>query len=161
MNRMTKIKNSLNKIRVLNKYGSYVCHIRKDKADMSVKTDKSVWIDSSTIQVLYNKKDETQLKHDAWKRDNYTCYLCGEVMHEGHPNLTVDHIKPKRLGGSILLENLGTCCRSCNEQKGYRTYHQYFWSLYQAITFVLLLRTGERRKTLVNQETCEKSKDSQ
>ena len=41
------------------------------------------------------------------------CYICGcEDI-----NLTIDHIKPKLLGGRHGIGNLGLICDSCNEYK--------------------------------------------
>jgi 5-methylcytosine-specific restriction protein A len=48
------------------------------------------------------------------RRDGYTCQKCGDSESQLH----IDHIVPKRLGGSDLEENLQTLCQMCNLQKG-------------------------------------------
>lgn len=49
------------------------------------------------------------------KRDNVECIFC----NEGNVNkITIDHVFPKRLGGTNKLSNLAFCCKSCNEKKG-------------------------------------------
>lgn len=48
-------------------------------------------------------------------RDGYTCQLCGA---EGADS--VDHIVPRRLGGTDHDDNLQTLCRRCNSSKGGR-----------------------------------------
>lgn len=126
------------KIKVLSKYGRFVDYIPIEKAKFSVKTGKSQWIDSETIQVLYHHKDEQALKKEVWVRDHYTCQYCEVVMKEGHAELTVDHLTPKRLGGSILPINMACSCRTCNGQKGFRTYDQYFLHLYAGLLFMVL-----------------------
>lgn len=135
---MILILEKTKKIKVVSKYGKFIDRITLQKALFSVKRDKSKWIDSETIQVLYHHKDEQALKREVWIRDNYTCQYCGDIMHEGHPELTVDHLTPKRLGGSILPKNMACSCRECNGQKGFRTYDQYFLHLYAGLLFMVL-----------------------
>lgn len=56
--------------------------------------------------------------HKRWKvysRDNFRCRHCGS-----EENLTIDHIKPRSLGGSHSEENLQTLCGPCNGKKGAR-----------------------------------------
>lgn len=129
---------SQKKIKVLNKNGNFAGYTTRKKAEFSVKSDKSSWVDDQTIQIHYHHEDEMQFKREVWERDGYICYLCGEQMHEGHPDLTVDHVEPKRLGGSILPKNMACCCRQCNEQKGHRTYKTYFYHLYAGLLFMVL-----------------------
>ena len=47
--------------------------------------------------------------------DNWQCQQCGRVVsgREAH----VDHIVPKSAGGSDLMTNLQTLCRSCHSRK--------------------------------------------
>lgn len=125
-------------VKVLNKNGRFVSYIPLHKAEFSVKTNKSSWISEDTIQIMYHHKDEKAFKEEVWIRDEFTCQYCEEVMHETHPDLTVDHVEPKRLGGSILPSNMVCSCISCNAQKGFRTYNQYFFHLYAGLTFMLL-----------------------
>lgn len=141
------------KIKVLNKHGNFVSHVKPKIAHFSVKQEKSSWINETTIQVLYDKKDEQRFKKEAWVRDKYRCIYCDALMHPDDPELTIDHIEPKRRGGSILLHNLGTCCRSCNEQKGHRTLKQYVLNFYGGLGFMLLWwRNKERRMNSGNKE---------
>ena len=47
---------------------------------------------------------------------NCTCVYCGESyeLHE----LTLDHVRPKSLGGEDLTSNLVPACHKCNQDKG-------------------------------------------
>lgn len=126
------------KVKVINKNGHFISYIPLYKAEFSVKTNKSSWINEDTIQIMYHHKDEQAFKKEVWIRDNYTCQYCDEQLHADHPDLTVDHVEPKRLGGSILPDNIVCSCLSCNKQKGYRTYVQYFMNLYAGIYFMIL-----------------------
>lgn len=54
------------------------------------------------------------------KRDNHRCQYCHSIA----PDLTVDHIIPKSLGGQDTWENLTTACHRCNHKKGNRTPEQ-------------------------------------
>lgn len=53
-------------------------------------------------------------KRNILKRDNYQCQYCGET----ETNLTIDHIVPRRFGGTESWENLVCACASCNNRKG-------------------------------------------
>lgn len=57
----------------------------------------------------------TALKWEVFERDDFRCQICS-VRRE----LTVDHIHPERLGGTLDIGNLQTLCRSCNSRKGAR-----------------------------------------
>jgi 5-methylcytosine-specific restriction endonuclease McrA len=59
-------------------------------------------------------------KREIFRRDKYTCQYCGNRAE----NLTLDHVIPRRLGGSHSWENLVTACASCNHRKGGRTIEQ-------------------------------------
>jgi 5-methylcytosine-specific restriction endonuclease McrA len=59
-------------------------------------------------------------KREIFRRDNYTCQYCGQQTKQ----LTVDHVLPRRLGGSFSWENLVTACPKCNHIKGGRTIEQ-------------------------------------
>lgn len=50
------------------------------------------------------------------KRDNYTCYYCGEKFERNE--LHIDHIIPKSKGGKDILENFVSACIKCNLIKG-------------------------------------------
>jgi 5-methylcytosine-specific restriction endonuclease McrA len=59
-------------------------------------------------------------KREILRRDNYTCQYCGEKL----PYLTIDHIVPRRLGGTHEWDNVVAACPSCNHRKGGRTVEQ-------------------------------------
>jgi hypothetical protein len=56
-----------------------------------------------------------RLRYEVLTRDNYTCRYCGAfapivVLH-------VDHVVPRKHGGSDKAENLVTACQDCNSGK--------------------------------------------
>ena len=55
------------------------------------------------------------LRWQVWERDNFSCQHCGSRKY-----LTIDHIRPEILGGTLELENLQTLCATCNSRKGSR-----------------------------------------
>lgn len=59
-------------------------------------------------------------KREILRRDDYTCQYCGNRTSY----LTVDHIFPRRLGGTHTWENVAAACPSCNHRKGGRTINQ-------------------------------------
>ena len=57
------------------------------------------------------------VRREIFRRDHYTCQYCGRHT----PNLTIDHILPKHMGGRQTWENSVTACSACNHRKGGRT----------------------------------------
>ena len=57
----------------------------------------------------------SRLRHEVFKRDNYTCKECGATKEE--ITLHVDHIIPFSQGGTDELDNLQTLCETCNLSK--------------------------------------------
>lgn len=51
------------------------------------------------------------LKIECFKKDNYTCQICGS-----RENLHSHHIVPRRKGGKDELDNLQTLCSSCHRK---------------------------------------------
>lgn len=49
-----------------------------------------------------------------YARDNFDCVYCKLVFPLGSEQLTLDHVVPRRLGGSTESTNLVTCCWGCN-----------------------------------------------
>ena len=56
------------------------------------------------------------LRHEVFKRDNYTCCECGATKEDG-VTLHIDHIIPVSKGGTDELSNLQTLCKACNLNK--------------------------------------------
>ena len=56
------------------------------------------------------------MRHEVFKRDNYTCCECGARKSDG-ATLHIDHIVPVSKGGSDELSNLQTLCSDCNLNK--------------------------------------------
>ena len=46
------------------------------------------------------------------KRDGYICAYCGQEADQ------VDHVIPRKAGGTHDLDNLVACCKTCNSKKG-------------------------------------------
>jgi len=68
--------------------------------------------------VKYNKMPDISLKFNKkniFLRDNYTCQYCGKKLPTNE--LTLDHVRPRKLGGETNWENIVTCCQDCNAKK--------------------------------------------
>ena len=61
-------------------------------------------------------------RREVFRRDNYTCQYCGRKV----PNLTIDHVMPRHLGGKHIWTNVVTACSSCNHMKGGRRLEESF-----------------------------------
>lgn len=55
-------------------------------------------------------------RFEVLKRDWFKCQYCWRTGRD--VSLEVDHIIPKALGGTDIIDNLVTCCRECNMWKG-------------------------------------------
>ena len=64
-------------------------------------------------------------KREVLRRDDFICQYCGQPS----VHLTIDHVVPRRLGGSHSWENLVAACPHCNHRKGSRTLEQVQMSL--------------------------------
>lgn len=61
---------------------------------------------------------------DIFERDNWTCYLCGKILHpENRGTMSlfapeIDHIVAVSNGGNHTPDNVACICRRCNIKKG-------------------------------------------
>ena len=56
-------------------------------------------------------------KKEVLLRDRHTCQYCGQRG----PELTMDHVRPRRQGGQQTWENIVSACIPCNHRKAGRT----------------------------------------
>lgn len=68
---------------------------------------------------ILKKKMQFPTKSNIWKRDNYECQYSGEKL--SRDELSCDHILPSSRGGLNSWENLVTCSKLINGQKGDKT----------------------------------------
>lgn len=57
-----------------------------------------------------------KVRYKVFKRDNYTCQICGRTQKDG-VKLHIDHIKPVAKGGTNNIDNLRVLCAECNMGK--------------------------------------------
>lgn len=105
-----------------------ICLIEKGKVEVVKYSDRIINSINSVIKVpavlrlikliriLYKSKVPFS-KKNIFVRDNFTCAYCGRK----DVKLTIDHIKPKALGGKSTFENCVSACRECNLKKGSKT----------------------------------------
>lgn len=55
-------------------------------------------------------------RRNVFLRDEYKCQYCNERFHTA--DLSLDHVKPRCMGGQLTWENAVTSCRKCNGKKG-------------------------------------------
>lgn len=60
--------------------------------------------------------NRAKVKQFIWKRDGWKCFYCGITLSK--ENATVDHKTPLSRGGSWHVNNLVSCCKTCNFSKG-------------------------------------------
>lgn len=75
----------------------------------------------SVIRMVYHIKRPRPVarlsRREVFARDSYACQYCGKKTSD----LTLDHVVPRRRGGTHTWENLVAACRSCNHRKAGRT----------------------------------------
>lgn len=92
-------------------HNSKVYPFRKSATKITHRTLNS-W-DSDIFGKTLKPDDEWELiRQKVFSRDGGVCVRCGRGNR-----LTVDHIKPKSLGGKNDLDNLQTLCSYCHEEK--------------------------------------------
>jgi 5-methylcytosine-specific restriction endonuclease McrA len=86
-----------------------------------IRTPSTTVLRPSVIRLAYmvsRPRPRVRLtKREILRRDHYTCQYCGQRS----ARLTVDHVKPRRLGGVHWWDNVVAACPRCNHQKGGRT----------------------------------------
>lgn len=58
-------------------------------------------------------------RNNVYSRDHYTCQYCRRQPGTG--NLNLDHVVPRKMGGTTSWENIVTSCVPCNSKKAMRT----------------------------------------
>lgn len=61
-------------------------------------------------------------RRGIYDRDNNTCQYCGKRFSSS--DLSIEHVNPRRLGGTSTWENCVLACIPCNLRKGGRTPEQ-------------------------------------
>lgn len=61
-------------------------------------------------------------KRNVFLRDEYRCQYCKNRFHTC--DLSLDHVKPRCMGGRLIWENAVTSCLKCNGRKGSLTVNQ-------------------------------------
>jgi 5-methylcytosine-specific restriction endonuclease McrA len=56
-------------------------------------------------------------RREVFRRDGSVCQYCGKHTLD----LTIDHVKPRHLGGPHAWTNVVAACAQCNHRKGGRT----------------------------------------
>ena len=68
------------------------------------------------IDPFYASEEWASLRERVRTRDKWVCAYCGGK------GLQVDHVKPRKRGGSDSLRNLVCCCWECNRIAGGRVF---------------------------------------
>lgn len=97
--------------------------ILEENEDIITSVRTSISIPSVVRLKRHIKRPRPKIKvsrSNIFARDNHTCQYCG---YKG-PDLTIDHIIPKKLGGATAWDNLVCCCKKCNNKKSDKTLNQ-------------------------------------
>lgn len=86
----------------------------------SIFTANNIFDVPSVIRLMYyiNRphRRRKMTKLEVFNRDRFICQYCGRQTRE----LTIDHVVPKKRGGSHTWENVVSACVPCNRKKAGR-----------------------------------------
>jgi 5-methylcytosine-specific restriction endonuclease McrA len=64
----------------------------------------------------------TEKRFAIYRRDHFRCCYCGaDLLGAPGPEITLDHVTARELGGCNDASNLVTCCKKCNSSKQDKT----------------------------------------
>lgn len=93
--------------------------IEMELAHTLVREHMAVIVNRTTIRRLYSNKE---FRNMIMKRDNYTCYYCGQYGD------TLDHLLPRARGGHTTPVNCVCACNECNQSKAARDVDEFIES---------------------------------
>jgi len=74
----------------------------------------------SVIVFNYNRRNRVKSarfsRKNVWVRDGGKCQYCLKQVNS--QEFTLDHVVPRKNGGTTVWNNVVTCCYSCNQKKG-------------------------------------------
>jgi 5-methylcytosine-specific restriction endonuclease McrA len=73
------------------------------------------------MEALRSSEAKRLFKKQIIERDGCRCVYCGSSEH-----LTIDHVRPKALGGETVASNLVAACLSCNRSKASTPVHVWY-----------------------------------
>lgn len=79
----------------------------------------------SNLRCLQSARAKKLFRQSIFESWDHKCCFCGREA------TTLDHLRPKSLGGSSFRGNLAACCRRCNKAKA----TEDLWEWYGAQTF--------------------------
>ena len=99
------------KVNILSKWNSEITHGAGSVSHPAVLVMK-YYIPRHIKKRRYNRMG-------VFRRDKCCCQYCGERVSSSQ--LTIDHVKPRKMGGETTWINCVACCFSCNNKKAGRT----------------------------------------
>jgi len=101
----------LGRIQVLETYNDW--HVRSEKLTLNVPS-------VAVTNEYFNLRRKVRFsRHNIYLRDLYQCQYCEDTFD--FKDLTIDHVIPRSKGGNSTWENLVTCDRLTNSNKGSKT----------------------------------------
>jgi 5-methylcytosine-specific restriction endonuclease McrA len=74
-------------------------------------------------ELVPRKKAKVRFRDHILKHWDYCCAYCAEPLKK---NATLDHVKPKALGGQTERTNLVACCARCNGSKSATQWREWY-----------------------------------
>jgi 5-methylcytosine-specific restriction endonuclease McrA len=90
----------------------------------------------SVVVFNHNKRNRVKSarfsRKNVWVRDNGQCQYCSKCVNS--QEFTLDHVIPRKNGGTTVWNNVVTCCYQCNQKKGDKTPQQAGMRLLKPVT---------------------------
>ena len=96
--------------------GQNLSNCTRSKAEKLVKLNRAIWLDEETILLITSRRDFAKTRERKIQIDHRICYICDRFI-PSHEVATIDHVLPKKLGGTDDDWNLRCCCNRCNHFK--------------------------------------------
>ena len=96
--------------------GQNLSNCTRSKAEKLVKLNRAIWLNEETILLTTSRRDFAKTRERKIQIDHRICYICDRFI-PSHEVATIDHVLPKKLGGTDDDWNLRCCCKRCNHFK--------------------------------------------
>lgn len=111
----------MNKVKVDYKYWLYMqqCKVGNQRSPATLSSADAIELLGKEYyeQCVSRGSFPVNFKRLLWNSSDRKCTYCGSDL-DSYAEMSIDHINPKRNGGSNHAENLACACRDCNGRKG-------------------------------------------
>jgi len=102
----------------------YALGINRPPPRKGIRTSTTMSQKEYERRVMYSSIEWQTIRKQVYKRDRYTCQICGIRFRDHKGNgMNAHHIIPYRINKDNSLENLITLCNSCHRKEEVKYYN--------------------------------------